>query len=442
MGKSTIAKAIFFFRTIKDDILDLIIKQTSHLNDDKGLQINLEKLLKTKFLDTFGSSWGMSDEMQIQYEYGHNTYVRVSLTPDESQYHRNFVQIHFSANIKDFLAKPQNRIKFPLENDRIKEASEQGLAELFCDSYETVFIPAGRSMITLLTNQLNYFFTSMDEVQKRNIDYGTRNYIERILKVKPEFSGGMEGLLFDRAERETDERKDELFQRFLELSDGILKGKYRYVNGEERLDLSEWKYVKINYASSGQQEAVWILNLIYYYLIRGKKIHLILEEPESHLFPDSQKYIAELIGLTLNAGNQAFVTTHSPYILGEFNNLMYGYQVRQKYNAELSEVLNENELISPDGCNAFFVTEGGLRTCKDRELNLIQNEVIDGASDQINDENDAIHDLKAELQGYTVHIRIPCEPRTHAVRSSGYQRFRERHGGRVRVERGQIEEDI
>ena len=36
-------------------------------------------------------------------------------------------------------------------------------------------------------------------------------------------------------------------------------GEYRNVNGEERLQVSEDRYVKINFASSGQQEAVWIL---------------------------------------------------------------------------------------------------------------------------------------------------------------------------------------
>lgn len=48
-----------------------------------------------------------------------------------------------------------------------------------------------------------------------------------------------------------------------------------------------------------------------------------MEEPESHLFPDAQKDMAEALGLFANKNNQLMVTTHSPYILGAFNNLLY-----------------------------------------------------------------------------------------------------------------------
>ena len=61
---------------------------------------------------------------------------------------------------------------------------------MFNDEYDSIFIPAGRSVITLLTSQLNYIFASMDDEQKRSIDYCTQKYIEYILKIKPLFSNG------------------------------------------------------------------------------------------------------------------------------------------------------------------------------------------------------------------------------------------------------------
>ena len=45
-----------------------------------------------------------------------------------------------------------------------------------------------------------------------------------------------------------------------------------FVDGEERLYLSSGKYVKINLASSGQQEVIWIFNLLFYYLLEDKRI--------------------------------------------------------------------------------------------------------------------------------------------------------------------------
>lgn len=50
-------------------------------------------------------------------------------------------------------------------------------------------------MITLLSAQLNYIFTSLEDSQLRNIDYITKRYTELILKLKPTFSYGMDGVI-------------------------------------------------------------------------------------------------------------------------------------------------------------------------------------------------------------------------------------------------------
>lgn len=80
--------------------------------------------------------------------------------------------------------------------------------------------------------------------------------------------------------------------------------------------LDNGKYVRINFVSSGQQDALWITNLLFYYLVTNRPTMFIIEEPESHLFPPSQKYITELISLVCNQGHSVLVMTHSPYILG------------------------------------------------------------------------------------------------------------------------------
>ncbi len=56
-----------------------------------------------------------------------------------------------------------------------------------------------------------------------------------------------------------------------------MNGSYRYTENEERLYLSDGKYVKINLASSGQQEVVWLFNLLFYYLIEQRKVFLIVK---------------------------------------------------------------------------------------------------------------------------------------------------------------------
>ena len=90
------------------------------------------------------------------------------------------------------------------------------------------------------------------------------------------------------------------------------RGEYLNIDGEERLLISEDKFVKINFASSGQQDIVWILNVLFYYVLNGIKAYFIIEEPESHLFPEAQKLVTEYISLAKSAWeNQFFMTTHS-----------------------------------------------------------------------------------------------------------------------------------
>src|SRR5699024_8214461 len=73
-------------------------------------------------------------------------------------------------------------------------ALRRELNELFDDPYETVYIPAGRSALTILGSQFNYFYSTMDDAQKRLLDACTRDYLERVMRLRPQFANGLEGL--------------------------------------------------------------------------------------------------------------------------------------------------------------------------------------------------------------------------------------------------------
>lgn len=129
--------------------------------------------------------------------------------------------------------------------------------------------------------------------------------------------------------------------------------------------------------------------MLYYYILEKKSIFLILEEPESHLFPDAQKDMADALGLFANKNNQIMVTTHSPYILGAFNNLLYANKL-EVCTAE-DWPIAEEKWIDVENAGAYFVEKGKMEDalCE----GLIKNELIDGASDCINDEMDKMMDL-------------------------------------------------
>ena len=397
-GKSTVAKGVYFFRTIKDDILDMMLRGTTGEKPEKW-KVRLTKRLKDKFMQLFGSSYGMSNDMEAKYEYASKTYIRVYLKPNyKFDGGPNYVNIEFSRDILDYLLELDLHV-FTDMTPAQRQHEEAKLRDLFKDRYETVFIPAGRNMITLLTTQLNFIFTSMSESQKRSIDYCTQRYVELILRLKPSFAYGIDGLLSDQIHLTQKEFNIGLAKKCRALIESIIKGRYQYENGEEKLYIGDPKskqYVKINFASSGQQETVWITNILFYYLLENKPVFLIVEEPESHLYPDSQKLIAELLALFASNGNTELITTHSPYILGEMNNLIYADVIRNRGVTGVEKIIDLDKCLSAKVISSYHVSNGTLEDAKDSEMGLIKNELIDGASIAITDECDALYELSTE----------------------------------------------
>ena len=385
-GKSTIAKAIAYFRTLKDDLRDCIIKQQTTTVSAKLIKV-FSTQMRHKFLQLFGSSRAMDNDMNMQYYYDDNTFIHVSLKMAEGSDYiaPKYIYIDFSKDIDDYLRSPhENTSKAELVNE---------LNTLFHDDYDTIFIPAGRNLITLLTDQMNYLFTMMDEDQKKSIDYCTQKYVERILKIRSSFNSGIEGYIALKGKIST----GPAINKCIELAHNILKGRYVFENGEEKLYLDNPKnrYVKINYTSSGQQEIVWLINILLYQLANEIKSFVIIEEPEAHLFPDAQKTITEIVSVFMGEQNAALVTTHSPYILGAVNNMVYANKIAGSKGAvnyeSVKSILDKKTWI--EKCGAFYVIDGLVSSCLEEDGVLIKNEIIDNASEIINMEYDSLFEI-------------------------------------------------
>ena len=384
-GKSTIAKTIYFFRTLKNDlsrqIHQYVMSRVQETNADEDLLTSCRQVVRNKFINTFGTSYGINTHMSLECSYNKNTYIQITLSQEE-HYHLN---IHFSNNIYQKIDEIQNDTG--LSNEKAEDKVNE-LQSLFSDPYQTIYIPAGRSLITLLGEQYLLFYSSLDDNGKRMIDECTQDFIRLIPVLKPSFSNGLRGFNNYQGDH------DSVLKHAQELSEHILNGSYQFRNGEERLVLSkkENDYVRMNYASSGQQSSVWIINLLYYYLANKRKTCLIIEEPELNLFPESQKYMADLIMLAAHEGMQIIVTTHSPYILGEFNNVLIAsnsaYSEEQK--EKIKKIIPDTLWTDYDKWTALFVKDGTIENTKDDELHQMNNDKLDAISSVINDEYDQI----------------------------------------------------
>ncbi|MCL1951331.1 MAG: ATP-binding protein [Oscillospiraceae bacterium] len=384
-GKSTIAKSVYFFRTISDDILDIALKATGSLD----IVDSLIKHLRHKFLNLFGPTYHLPDTMKLCWGDEYNAdYVKVSLrqnfNPDQRP---NTIMITLSDSIRGLLRKWSDWV-YPLGEAALANLKSE-LRALFGTLGDTVFIPAGRSTIALFTDPLYFMFQSMDEQQRRSLDLVTNKFIQLILRIRPWF-----------ADYRGETNKSSLLGAVQDLSSKILNANYRYVDSQERLYLSgRNEYVKINFASSGQQEAVWIINLLQYFLIEKKKgVFLIVEEPEAHLYPDSQMFMADILSLFINekSGNHlGMITTHSPYVLGELNNLLLAGKIEKPNQDSARKILDKRTWIEAKQFQALHVHNG---TCENAvsDFGLIKNELIDGASEEINERSDSLIALLPE----------------------------------------------
>lgn len=396
-GKSTIAKSIFFFKNIKNLLLMQINKRFFERSNIMELSTKnrLLKEIRSNFLQTFGTTWCMDKDMSIEYFYSDTVYIKICLKDDPIS--PNYIWIDFSKKLVDFLnsydSLPLDVLTHERNNGEIKKKTD----DFFVDDADIIYIPAGRSMMTLFSSQLMFMYSMMNDDQKRSLDYCTQNYLERIMQLKPSFSSSVQSLIKSKMELTDAKINKENLQQCAGLMKQILRGEYRNVDGEERLQVAEDRYIKINFASSGQQEAVWILNVVFYYLLNNRKSYFIIEEPESHLFPNAQKLITEFISLAKNGGNKILLTTHSPYILGTINNLLYANKISKEVDNEvLKEVIHFYKWLDFEKVSAYYVECGVMQSCLDEEFKAINNEIIDGASDEINTDYDKMVLLRCD----------------------------------------------
>ena len=172
-GKSTIARAVYFCRSIKDDLYKQI---TYRHGTDEYIEDNLtgfEKRLRKKFLNIFGSTWSMDRGMSIIYAYSTDTQLEVNLEENRNVPYRNVVCFRVSGKIYDLLKK-YDQGEFLWDSEESRQSLRCEIDEAVQDGHETLFIPAGRSLITVLTDHL----AALIDSEARNIDYCMQSYIK------------------------------------------------------------------------------------------------------------------------------------------------------------------------------------------------------------------------------------------------------------------------
>jgi hypothetical protein len=122
--------------------------------------------------------------------------------------------------------------------------------------------------------------------------------------------------------------------------------------------------------------------------------HVYIEEPEANIFPSTQYELVRLFARLSHEPNLDFswvITTHSPYILTAFNDLIKAGQIAAEMPTKASEVekvIPRQYWIKPGdfAAYAFDGKEGILRSIMDEETKMINGDILDDISETISGE--------------------------------------------------------
>lgn len=420
-GKSTIAKLVYFFKSLSADFFTRYYQSRQaaiSMKDDLVMPI------RKKFYDFFGSTFHLPD-FNIVYYYTEERSLTLSLTPEKK------LLVHFSDDFfsqddrtemrgyKTLLMQLNEEIalcdsvaqRVVLDQNHLEQLhklADKINAMFQTDHNDSLFILAGRNA----TVGYSDFFENLlyQNLQKNIEEQGNRafeskeqtidetlmlSFMQRVAKLRQSFVkfGNFEGMI-----AQSNGTKKKHLTMAKKLINEVLHGQYANSDFGERIVHKGGGFVYLKNASSGQQESIRILQDAFLSMYQGNNLLRIVEEPETHLFPVAQKAAIELLILTLNSNqkNQLVLTTHSPYTLTVINNLIYASQVGKSFPDEVRKIIPTELWMAEERVAAYMLQAGVARNIIDPELKQIKAELIDKVSAKINSQYTQILDLDSQ----------------------------------------------
>lgn len=406
-GKSTIGKTIYFCRKIKDYLVDYLTDADSFNHHPNEYYLNFLKYIRKQFIACFGTTKHMNKfYIEFFYSVENNKKVNIVLGDD------GFVNINFEKSIQndikvlindaskifgarneydneDFLQKLLDDVKIlEMTKKRFVFASEK----IFEDDSEILYIPAGRSLLATLSEQLH-------DINITDIDLPMQEFISKIRNTKSKFGNKIPEIVSTYTKTVQGQIKNASLDTAYGLIQKILKADYVSDKDGEKLFFDKTHWVKLMFGSSGQQESLWILMLFFIIILEDKRVFVVLEEPEAHLYPIAQKHMIEIITLMINStDSEMILTTHSPYVLTSLNLLMYSFTVEsnKKIKGEVS-IVPKNLRINPRLVNAYMIDKNQdftIESILDQRNGLIKADKIDEISSLINEGTDKLIEME------------------------------------------------
>ena len=116
---------------------------------------------------------------------------------------------------------------------------------------------------------------------------------------------------------------------------------------------------------------------------------LMIDEPELNIHPENQRHIARLLARLVNAGLRVVISTHSDYIVREFNSLL----MLSQDNGELRKKhrYSEDEALTVEQVSACLFDNQSITPFEISPEDGIYATTFDTVIEDLNRVNDDIH---------------------------------------------------
>ncbi len=383
-GKSYISKLIYFFRSLPQELLKVTIfyinyeriqnkTNFEYYNEHHYLNQKLVKESVAYYNKIFNQvSFNEIDEIRYKTQYGK---ILINKKGVEIEVLSTIIE-NILNNLKINERNEENSIKKYINISAVSSIFHK----YFPENNDSFYIPAGRMHNRKITRS-NVISINKDPLEVKFADFYNTLEIEYLDPAEMEKNENIFDFLID---KNLENKKENIKS----LTTSILKGKYIYQNNKEFLKLDNDKIIPLKDGSTGQKETARLTEILKYIIIYNMKEFMYIEEPEAHIYPTAQYNLTKLLALFVNndSNNQLLITTHSPYILGALNNLLYAFKMSQFNDEEINKIIAKEFWINPNDVGAYKIKEGILEDIFDRESNLISNEEIDDVSVTMNEE--------------------------------------------------------
>lgn len=372
-GKSVLAKTLYLLKNLENLV-------TFHLIKGAHFDV-LNKELKNKFISIFPEYSWKSQNFKILY-----TINNISITINNE----NGLDFVFSENlINDYnkIIEKFNIIKQNIDNENIKSSEDDEVLNILPKTYiyrrhitkllsnssfspliaTSYFIPASRAFFSLFYENLFSILSSASNLDPFLMEFGN---------------------LYENFRSMYSRHLDSIRDSFpLQFSKQILNGDI-VLQEEKCFIVNESQSIELIQASSGQQEALPMLQTLAVLSTYGRNSFTFIEEPEAHLFPTSQANVMKLLSFLNSKGQNFFITTHSPYILSELNNYLYAQDLIKRNllsSQSFEAILPSTSPIDINDVSAYKIEDGILTSIINEEYSMIDSDELDKASSHASD---------------------------------------------------------